>query len=157
MPISVTRDAILALDLSSVRDALTPHGEAGRPVAPEPVTFDLQFPRSPDDPRELSEVPEVRLWFIRLDATYPWLPLYLDWGQELPRYVAMLVPHQFSPREGIQFNPEALDIWVMHRVFTLDGWMTAQGQVGRPKLQQMAKVLGYDLEDSLFELLGSGI
>jgi len=29
---------------------------------------------------------------------------------ELARYTAMLVPHQFSSKEGIQYNPEALEI-----------------------------------------------
>ncbi|MGB7086359.1 MAG: CRR6 family NdhI maturation factor, partial [Phormidesmis sp.] len=61
-------------------------------------SFDIDFPREDSDPRELSEIPEVRLWFIRLNARYPWLPLYLDWESgELSRYTAMLVPHQFSP------------------------------------------------------------
>jgi hypothetical protein len=47
------------------------------------------------DPRELSEFPDIRLWFLRLDATYPWLPVLLDWrAGELARYAAMLVPHQ---------------------------------------------------------------
>lgn len=47
------------------------------------------------DPRELSEFPDIRLWFLRLDATYPWLPVLLDWrAGELARYAAMMVPHQ---------------------------------------------------------------
>jgi hypothetical protein len=73
-------------------------------------SFDIDFPREASDPRELSEIPEVRLWFIRLNARYPWLPLYLDWESgELSRYSAMLVPHQFSPIDGIRYNPEALE------------------------------------------------
>ena len=70
--------------------------------------------REPEDPRELSEIPEVRLWFIRLDARYPWLPFLLDWkAGELALYTAMLVPHQFSVKEGIQYNLEALEIFLM--------------------------------------------
>jgi len=35
--------------------------------------------QEPGDPRELPEIPEVRLWFICLDSRYPWLPFLLDW------------------------------------------------------------------------------
>ena len=31
------------------------------------------------------------------------------------RYAAMLVPHQFSPTEGIRYNPEALEIFVSRK------------------------------------------
>ena len=41
------------------------------------LSFAVDYPRDANDPRELSEVPEVRLWFIRLDSHYPWLPLFL--------------------------------------------------------------------------------
>ena len=80
------------------------------------LKFEIVFPREATDPRELSEIPEIRLWFIRLDAKYPGLPLLLDWqAGELARYVAMLVPHQFHIKDGIQFNPEALEIFVIDR------------------------------------------
>lgn len=60
------------------------------------VGFTIDFVREDEnDPREYSEFPEIRLWFVRLDAVYPWLPLVLDWrAGELARYAAMLVPHQ---------------------------------------------------------------
>jgi hypothetical protein len=59
--------------------------------------FNIDYPQEPGDPRELPEIPEVRMWFIRLDSRYPWLPFLLDWkAGELARYTAMLVPHQFS-------------------------------------------------------------
>lgn len=60
------------------------------------VGFTINFVREDEnDPREYSEFPEIRLWFVRLDAVYPWLPLVLDWrAGELARYAAMLVPHQ---------------------------------------------------------------
>lgn len=60
------------------------------------VGFVLKYERDdPFDPRELSEMPDIRLWFVRLDAAYPWLPVVLDWrAGELARYTAMLVPHQ---------------------------------------------------------------
>ncbi len=117
-------------------------------------SFDIDFPREASDPRELSEIPEVRLWFIRLNAQYPWLPLYLDWESgELSRYTAMLVPHQFSPIDGIRYNPEALEIFVMDKVFTLESWLQQQGIDGRSRLKFMTQMLGYELDDGLFELL----
>lgn len=60
------------------------------------IGFTINYAREdPNDPRELSEFPDIRLWFLRLDATYPWLPVLLDWrAGELARYSAMLVPHQ---------------------------------------------------------------
>lgn len=60
------------------------------------IGFTMKYEREdPYDQRELSELPDVRLWFVRLDATYPWLPVLLDWrAGELARYAAMLVPHQ---------------------------------------------------------------
>ena len=117
-------------------------------------SFDIDFPREPSDPRELSEIPEVRLWFIRLDAFYPWLPLYLDWESgELSRYTAMLVPHQFSPIDGIRYNPEALEIFVMGKVFVLDQWLKQNNIDGRSRLKFMTQMLGYELDDGLFNLL----
>lgn len=120
-----------------------------------PLRFQLDFPRDPTDPRELSEIPEVRLWFVRLDTRYPWLPLLLDWeAGELGRYAAMLVPHQFSPTEGIQYNPEALEIFVMAKVFATLDWMTQQGAVSRTKIKFMTQILGYELDDAFFDCLG---
>ncbi len=118
------------------------------------LTFAIDYPQEPGDPREWSEIPEIRLWFIRLDARYPWLPFFLDWkGGELGRYVAMLVPHQFHPTEGIQYNPEALEIWVMQRVFLLHGWLQNQGIEGKVRIKSMTQLLGYELDDGFFELL----
>lgn len=116
--------------------------------------FEIDFPREPTDPRELSEIPEVRLWFIRLDALYPWLPFLLDWkAGELARYVAMLVPHQFNRTEGIQYNPEALEIFVMHKTFILSSWMKEQSISGQSRLKSMAQMFGYELDDGFFELI----
>ena len=119
------------------------------------VQFDITFDREATDPRELSEIAEIRLWFIRLDAKYPWLPFLLDWqAGELARYVAMLVPHQFHIKEGIQFNPEALEIFVMQKVFILMAWFKLQGIPGRSRVQAMTQMLGYELEDAFFDVLG---
>jgi hypothetical protein len=153
--ISVGNQALLSLDLAAIASPI----ELWLASSPNQFDLNLQFkieyPQDPTDPRELSEIPEVRLWFIRLDARYPYLPLLLDWqAGELARYVAMLVPHQFSRREGIQYNPEALEIWVMQRVFLLTDWLKIHSVVeSQLRLKFMTQMLGYELDDGLFELL----
>ena len=153
--IALTRDAINALDLAPADSILKPL-LANDKLESEAVTirFEIDYPRDPTDPRELSEIPEVRLWFIRLDAHYPWLSLFLDWeAGELGRYAAMLVPHQFSPQEGIRYNPEALEIFVMHKIFAISFWMRQQEIEAHSKLKFMTQILGYELDDGLFDLL----
>jgi hypothetical protein len=152
--VNVDDRAILSLDLSPIVT------EIDRWLVPNPQPFNLDlklsidYPRDPQDPRELSEIPEIRLWFIRVDARYPYLPLLLDWqAGELARYVAMLVPHQFSSKEGIQYNPEALEIWVMQRIFILTDWFQNQKITDRSRLKFMTQMLGYELDDGLFELI----
>jgi len=163
-PISLHADALNSLDLSVVETVIEPWlqiggfktaFDTGNGADPLRLQFAVDIPRDPADPRELSEIPEVRLWFVRLDARYPWLPLILDWEQgELARYTAMLVPHQFSPQEGIQFNPEALELYVMGKVFSCLDWMQQQGCLSRNRIKFMTQMLGYELEDGFFELLG---
>ena len=148
-----------SLDLTPARQVIDPivsASDATQQLSDKDLifSFDIDFPREPEDPRELSEIPEVRLWFIRLDTQYPWLPLYLDWESgELSRYSAMLVPHQFSKMDGIRYNPEALEIFVMGKVFALDSWLKANGIDGRSRLKFMTQMLGYELDDALFNLL----
>lgn len=117
------------------------------------IKFEVLFPREPGDPRELPEIPEIRLWFICLDAAYPWLPYVLDWREELNRYKAMLVPHVFSRSDGIEFNPEAEQIFVMHKIFTIALWLKQKGISSTEKLQQMAIALGYEVDREFFTLL----
>lgn len=118
------------------------------------IVFDIDYPRAENDPRELSEIPEIRLWFIALDSLYPWLPFCLNWREgELARYTAMLVPHQFNRTEGIQYNSEALDIWIMQKTFALSRWLRQQGIKTNSRLKAMAQIFGYDLDDRIFELL----
>jgi hypothetical protein len=152
--VSIGNHALLSLDLSGVSPTID-RWLAGYPLQ---FTLDLEFKldytRDSQDPRELSEIPEVRLWFVRLDARYPYLPLLLNWqAGELARYVAMLVPHQFNRKEGIQYNPEALEIWVMQRVFILTDWLRNRELMDRSRLKFMTQVLGYELDDGLFDLL----
>ncbi|KAF3887699.1 MULTISPECIES: CRR6 family NdhI maturation factor [Nostocales] len=152
--IALNTEHINSLDLSpavSVIEKLVQEGA----IAPQEqqLCFEIDYPLEQGDPRELSEIPELRLWFIRLDARYPWLPFLLDWkAGELVRYTAMLVPHQFSRREGIQYNPEALEIFLMHKLFFLTDWLRQQGIPSKARLQSMAQLLGYELDDALFEL-----
>ena len=129
MTIKITLDdrAIADLDISSVKNKIAPLlGQIAD--YEQQLQFAIEFKREETDPRELSEIPEIRLWFVRLDATYPWLPFILDWKTgELARYTAMLVPHQFNRTEGIMFNPEALEIFVMNKIFVLSDWLKEQG------------------------------
>ena len=118
------------------------------------LRFVIDISRDPTDPRELSEIPEVRLWFLRLDSRYPWLPLVLDWeAGELGRYAAMLVPHQFSPTDGIRYNPEALEIFVMQKIFVIADWLKSHGITSTTKLKFMTQMLGYDIDEGLFGIL----
>lgn len=120
------------------------------------IQIELVWDKEDGDPRELSEISEVRLWFVRLDATYPWFCYLLDWRLELSRYAAMLVPHQFK-REGdgfvLQYNPEALEIFVMQKIFTISLWLKSRGIDSTAKLQQMAQSLGYEIDSAFFNLL----
>ena len=118
--------------------------------------IELIWNKEDGDPCELSEISEVRLWFVRLDATYPWFCYLLDWRSELSRYAAMLVPHQFK-REGdgyvLQYNPEALELFVMQKVFVISLWLKSRGIDSTAKLQQMTQSLGYEIDSAFFSLL----
>lgn len=155
--VKINSECIHALNLSPVAVQIEKWLEQGAIASYEQqVSFEIDYPRDPNDPRELSEIPEVRLWFVRLDARYPWLPFLLDGKSgELYRYVAMLVPHQFNRAEGIQYNPEALEIWVMSKIFVLSDWLKQQGILSNTKLKAIAQTLGYDLDDSFFLMLNS--
>ncbi|MGK7886592.1 MAG: chlororespiratory reduction 6 domain-containing protein, partial [Crocosphaera sp.] len=77
--ITVQLDHITALDITPVKEIIEPILEKNAIASLEQsLSFDIQYPREPDDPRELSEVPEIRLWFVRLDTIYPWFPFLLD-------------------------------------------------------------------------------
>ncbi|HLP88926.1 MAG TPA: CRR6 family NdhI maturation factor [Nostocaceae cyanobacterium] len=153
--IAINHNSINTLDLSpaiTVIESLLQNGNITQHE--QQLKFEINYEREPGDPRELSEIPEIRLWFVRLDAKYPWLPFLLDWKSgELGRYGAMLVPHQFSAKEGIQYNPEALEIFLMHKIFILTDWLKQQGIPSQFRLKSFAQMLGYDLDDGFFELI----
>jgi hypothetical protein len=116
----------------------------------------LDWPRQAEDPRELSEVPEVRLWCLRADAIHPWLPLVLErGGGSLVRHVAMLLPHGFSRNEGIRFAPESLELWITHRLFLLDDWSRRAGLDCRRGLDQMAAVLGFEVDPGFWSTVSA--
>ncbi len=150
-PVLITADQVNQRDLSAL--------QAWAELAPEALLersgqLELQFtwPRQADDPRELSEIPELRLWSLRADALYPWLPLVLERsGGQLTRHVAMQLPHGFSRTEGIRFAPEALELWMTHRLFQLDAWGQRHGLSCRRNLEQMAAVLGFELDAGFWE------
>ena len=153
--IVINSQSINSLSLSAVTEIIDPQLHKGEIASLEQqLSFKIEYPLEPGDPREISEIPEVRLWFVRLDAHYPWLPFLLDWQSgEFARYAAMLVPHQFSSKEGIQYNPEALEIFLMQKIFILNDWFQVQEISSLSRLKSMSQLLGYDLDDTLFELL----
>lgn len=154
--IALQPQTIDRLDLSPLRNVLEPLLAQGTILEHhQSLRFRIEYPRPEDEPNlELSELAPVRLWFIRADVCYPWLPYVLNWSEgELVRYAAMLLPHEFHPQQGILFNPQALDIFVMAKVFTLWHWLQGQGYAAPEKLKAMAAVFGYELDGDLFALL----
>ena len=153
--VKVSQEQIEKFDLTPIITTIEEFDKRGEITTLEQqLVFEIDYPRSENDPRELSEIPEIRLWFIALDSYYPWLPFCLNWREgELARYTAMLVPHQFNRSEGIQYNPEALDIFIMQKTFVLNRWLNKQKIKSRSRLKAMAQIFGYDLDDNFFELL----
>ena len=152
--IALNAEIINSLDLAPVQTVIDNLLTTGVIAAYEQqLSFTIDYPQDLEDPRELPEIPEIRLWFIRLDSRYPWLPFLLDWKDgELARYTAMLVPHQFSAKEGLQYNPESLEIFLMHKLFVLGDWLPQYSINSTSRLKAMALMLGYDLEDELFAM-----
>uniref|UniRef100_A0A0F7H0Q9 Chlororespiratory reduction 6 n=1 Tax=Monsonia emarginata TaxID=28966 RepID=A0A0F7H0Q9_9ROSI len=155
----IDNDVIRRLDLSPFQSAT---GMAS-PLSVEPkeflertIGFTINYTKEdPNDVRELSEFGDIRLWFVRLDSTYPWLPVLLDWrAGELARYAAMLVPHQMSARMGVVFNPEALELFVMKKSFIVYSWLK-EHNIPKPRLKtgDMARMLGFGIGDELFDLV----
>jgi hypothetical protein len=65
----------------------------------------------------------------------------------------MLLPHGFSRNEGLRFAPEALELWITHRLYLLDDWSQSHGLNCRQNLSQMAAVLGLELDASFWDAL----
>ena len=153
--IALDTNVIDSLDLSPIKKAIA-ELPANKAIAEyeQQLQFTINYQLSATDPRELSEVPEIRLWFVRLDGMYPWLPFLLDWKSgELARYCAMLVPHQFSRSEGIIYNPEALEIFVMQKIFILSDWLKQKDLPSNFRLKSFAKLFGYEIDDVFIKSL----
>jgi hypothetical protein len=155
--INLNSQQLHQLDLSPVQQWLDPIlAEKSITNYEQTVQFKIDYPRQETDPRELSEIPEIRLWFVRLDTVYPWFPFVLDWkAGELARYTAMLVPHQFHRTEGIQYNPEALELFLMQKIFILSDWFRKHNISSLMRLKGMAQLLGYDLDDPFLNFLSA--
>ena len=153
-PVLINSDVIKTLDLRP----LSPWTDAPleTTLSSGPV-LELQFdwPRDANDPRELAECPEPRFWALRADARCPWLPLILERDNgSLIRHVAMVVPHSFSRTEGLRFDPQALELWITHRMMLLDDLSaTKLGRSMRNNLSQVAASLGYELDHRFWDLL----
>lgn len=155
LTITIEPNHLYSLELTPVTTVINKlQKEKGIGSSEQQFQFQINFPREETDIRELSEIPEVRLWFIRLDSVYPWLPFFLNWKEgELGRYTAMLVPHQFHRTEGIRYNPESLEIFVMQKIFVLNDWLKKEGISSQFRLKSMAQMLGYELDDEFFAML----
>ncbi|XP_047338285.1 protein CHLORORESPIRATORY REDUCTION 6, chloroplastic isoform X2 [Impatiens glandulifera] len=157
--VKIDNDCISRLDLTpfqSVTGITSPVSAEPGEYLEKTIGFRIKYIREDSyDERELSEFPDIRLWFVRLDAEYPWLPVLLDWrGGELARYAAMLVPHQMSMRMGVVFNPEALELFIMKKVFIVYSWLKEHGvSKARVKTSDMARMLGFGIGDELFDLI----
>ncbi|KAH9304583.1 hypothetical protein KI387_008987 [Taxus chinensis] len=155
--IVIDNDIITRLDLSPVHSMVAKAqatGDVAEFLLDRRVGFVINYKRQDaDDPRELSEFPDIRLWFVRLDAVYPWTPVVLDWrAGELARYAAMLVPHQMSRRQGVVFNPEALELFAMKKLFIVYAWLNRH-HIAKPVVitRDMMRMLGFGIADDLYK------
>ena len=154
-PVIIDAEAIRTLNLQAL-SAWMDRPLQGLLDAGAVLELNYEWPRQADDPRELSECPEPRLWALRADARYPWMPLVLErTGGSLAQHVAMLVPHNFSPSEGIRFDPQALELWITHRLMLLNDLRSSSDLAGsqRGNLGLMAASLGFELDGGFWELL----
>lgn len=153
--IILKKDSIEKLDLACVTNVLEPILRENQLLEFEQkFQFEIDYPTEETDPRELSEIPQVRLWFIRVDSMYPWLPFFLNWKEkELARYTAMLVPHEFQRTEDIKYNPVALEIFVMQKIFILSDWLKERNIYTTSRLKSMSQMLGYEIDEAFFEML----
>jgi len=152
-PVVVSADQVRQLDLSVLKPWLE-LAPAELLARTDQLSLSFDWPQAPEDPRELSEIAELRLWSLRADAHYPWMPLLLERSSgQLCRHVAMQLPHSFSRSEGIRFAPASLELWITHRLFGLEAWGRSQGIACRGQLTAMATVLGYELDPHFWTAL----
>jgi len=157
--IVVTMQDIEKLDITQAKNLLEPLLESedgAEQIMKRTVGFKIDFVKEDEmDPRELCEIPDVRLWFLRLDAEYPWLPCVLDWrAGEMARYAAMLTPHQISVRDGLVFNPEGIELFINLKAIVCCKWLKeVRAKSPNQRLKDMMLMLGFTLDDAFFELM----
>ena len=153
-PVLIDATAIRRLDLRPLQ-VWTAHPLKSLLEGGPVLELQFDWPRGEGDPRELPECSEPRLWALRADARHPWLPLVLERDRgSLIRHVAMVVPHSFSSSEGLRFEPQALELWITHRLMQLDDLCQQElGRSMRGNLSQMAATLGYELDEGFWSLL----
>lgn len=61
---------------------------------------------------------------------------------------------QMNMRMGVVFNPEALELFIMKKVFVVYSWLK-QHKIPKPRLKtsDMARMLGFGIGDELFDLI----
>lgn len=59
-----------------------------------------------------------------------------------------------SLKMGVVFNPEALELFVMNKVFIVYTWLK-QHNIPKPRIKarDMARMLGFGIGDELFDLI----
>ncbi|MFM6899234.1 MAG: chlororespiratory reduction 6 domain-containing protein, partial [Microcystis panniformis] len=55
--------------------------------------------------------------------------------------------------EGIQYNPEALEIFVMQKLFILSDWLKSQQIPALSRLKFFAQQFGYDIDEEFLSRL----
>jgi hypothetical protein len=61
---------------------------------------------------------------------------------------------QMSKRLGLVYNPEALELWAMNKLFVIHEWLEARN-VAKPsvKLNNMLRMIGFSISDQLYDLI----
>jgi hypothetical protein len=66
----------------------------------------------------------------------------------------MFLVWQMSRRLGLVFNPEALELFGMNKLFLLHTWLNAH-KVPKPavRINDMMRILGFGISEQLYSLL----
>jgi hypothetical protein len=61
---------------------------------------------------------------------------------------------QMSKRLGLVYNPEALELFAMNKLFLIHEWLKARN-VAKPhvKLNNMMRMLGFSISNELYDLI----
>jgi hypothetical protein len=66
----------------------------------------------------------------------------------------MVLVWQMSRQLGLVFNPEALELFAMNKLFLLHTWLNAR-KVPKPavRINDMMRILGFGISEQLYSLL----